>query len=82
MLTTIDRAGRLVVPKQIRDRLGLRAGEQLEVEEENGAIRIARPKRRVRLIETEHGILAAEFDPPLPETTPEDVRDVLERVRR
>jgi AbrB family looped-hinge helix DNA binding protein len=82
MRTTIDRAGRLVVPKRIRDRLGLRGGEQLEIEEEHGAIRIARAKRRVELLETEEGILTAKFDPPLPAATPEDVREVLERVRR
>lgn len=82
MLTTIDRAGRLVIPKRIRNRLGLRGGEQLEIEEEGGAIRIARPKRRVELLDTEQGIPTANFDPPLPTTTPEEVREVLERVRR
>lgn len=61
---------------------GAQGGEPLEVEEEHGTIRIARPKRRVRLIETEHGVLTAGFDPPLAATTPEEVRDALERTRR
>jgi AbrB family looped-hinge helix DNA binding protein len=42
MITTIDRAGRLVIPKAIRDRLGLRGGEQVEVEERDGEIRVTR----------------------------------------
>lgn len=82
MRTTIDKAGRIVVPKRIRDRLGLRGGEQLEIEEDAGTIRIVRPTRAVRLVETEHGLLAAELDPPLPETTPDEVREALERTRR
>jgi AbrB family looped-hinge helix DNA binding protein len=82
MKTTIDAAGRLVIPKRIRDRLGLKGGEPLEVEEEHGTIRIARTKPAVRLVEGEHGILTAEFDPPPPPVTAEDIREALERTRR
>ena len=32
MKTTIDRFGRLVVPKELRERLGLRPGDEVEVE--------------------------------------------------
>ena len=32
MIITIDRAGRVVVPKQLRDRFNLVAGTQLEIE--------------------------------------------------
>ena len=32
MKVTIDRSGRLLVPKPVRDRLGLRAGTDLELE--------------------------------------------------
>jgi AbrB family looped-hinge helix DNA binding protein len=31
MKATIDPAGRLVIPKRIRDRLGLRGDEQVEI---------------------------------------------------
>jgi len=39
MRTTIDKAGRLVVPKPLRDRLGLRPGE-VEVTADGTALRV------------------------------------------
>jgi AbrB family looped-hinge helix DNA binding protein len=39
MRTTIDRAGRLVIPKSLRDRLGLRPGE-VEVTADGAALRV------------------------------------------
>jgi AbrB family looped-hinge helix DNA binding protein len=39
MRTTIDRAGRLVIPKTLRDRLGLVPGE-VEVSAEGAALRV------------------------------------------
>ena len=39
MRATIDAAGRLVIPKQLRERLGLRPGE-VEVRAEGAAIRV------------------------------------------
>lgn len=82
MQTTIDGTGRLVIPKRIRDLLGLRGGEPLEVEVQDGAIRVSRRPRNVVLVEGDEGILTARLDPPLPLTTPEEVRDALERTRR
>lgn len=82
MITTIDGAGRLVVPKAIRDRLGLRGGEQLQVEEWDGEIRVTRPKAGARLVRTEHGLLTAGPDSALPGLGPEEVRELLERTRR
>ncbi|MGI8492546.1 MAG: AbrB/MazE/SpoVT family DNA-binding domain-containing protein [Acidimicrobiales bacterium] len=39
MRTTIDKAGRLVIPKALRDRIGLRPGE-VEVLADGAALRI------------------------------------------
>lgn len=39
MRTTIDRAGRLVIPKSLRDRLGLVPGE-VEVSADGAALRV------------------------------------------
>jgi AbrB family looped-hinge helix DNA binding protein len=82
MLTTIDGAGRLVVPKALRDRLGLQGGDAVEVSEEAGAIVITRPHRELPLIESDGGILTASPEVDLPPTDPEQVRQWLERLRR
>jgi AbrB family looped-hinge helix DNA binding protein len=36
--TTISEKGQVVIPKPLRDRLGLRAGQQLEMTEERGRL--------------------------------------------
>jgi AbrB family looped-hinge helix DNA binding protein len=35
--------GQVVVPKKIRERLGLEPGDELQVEERDGAVRISKP---------------------------------------
>ncbi|MDH4144756.1 MAG: AbrB/MazE/SpoVT family DNA-binding domain-containing protein, partial [Acidimicrobiia bacterium] len=38
-MVTIDRAGRVVIPKELRDRLGIEADTELEVTAEGDGIR-------------------------------------------
>jgi AbrB family looped-hinge helix DNA binding protein len=40
MRTTIDRAGRLVIPRPLRDRVGLAGGGEVELQLDGAAIRI------------------------------------------
>jgi AbrB family looped-hinge helix DNA binding protein len=40
MRTTIDKAGRLVIPRALRDRIGLSSGGPVEVEVDGAGIRI------------------------------------------
>jgi AbrB family looped-hinge helix DNA binding protein len=81
MRTTIDRLGRVVVPKPLRDRLGLRGGEALEVEERDGVLELRPAATEVRVVETAEGpVLESIAD--LAPLTDADVRDVLEQVRR
>ncbi len=40
MRTTIDRAGRLVIPRAIRDRIGLADGGEVELELDGASVRI------------------------------------------
>jgi AbrB family looped-hinge helix DNA binding protein len=82
MRTTIDSAGRIVIPKRLREAAGLRTGQELEVIERDGRIEIEPASKPMRLTERD-GFVAAEVeggtDAPL---TVDAVRDVLERQRR
>lgn len=40
MRTTIDKAGRLVIPRSIRDRIGLSNGGEVDLELDGAAVRI------------------------------------------
>jgi AbrB family looped-hinge helix DNA binding protein len=42
MKTTIDKAGRVVIPAAIRSKAGLRPGTEIEISLEDGCIRLAR----------------------------------------
>ena len=50
MKTTIDRAGRLVVPKRIRDEAGISAGSELTIRVADGRIEIEPAPLEVRLV--------------------------------
>lgn len=61
METTIDAAGRIVVPKALREALGLVAGTTLDVSTYGAAITLVPRGRTSRLVE-EAGHLVAESD--------------------
>lgn len=82
MRTTIDSAGRIVIPKAIRDRLGLRGGEAVDIDESDGRIEVSRLRRKVELVEGEHGLLVAAPGTEMPGLGPAEVRELLERSRR
>lgn len=82
MSVAIDRTGRVVIPKVVRDRLGLRAGDSLELEEREGEIVLRPPERHLRLVRTDDGLLTAAPDSDLPGLGPDEVRELLERTRR
>lgn len=81
MRTTIDKAGRVVVPKAIRDELGFDGGNEVEVALVDGRIEIEPVTSHVRLVR-KHGRLVAASDREMPVLTAEEVRNVLERLRR
>lgn len=81
METTIDGAGRVVIPKAIRDALGLRGGSKVEITERDGRVEIEPAPIRVRLVRRK-GVLVAVPEEHVPPLTDEIVRDTLERIRR
>lgn len=81
MKTTIDGAGRIVVPKAVRDALGLRVGQALEISARDGRIEIDVPHVEMRL-EDRGGLVVAVPDEPLPTLTAGQVREMLEQTRR
>ncbi len=81
MKTTIDAAGRIVVPKAIREELALYGGEELEVTAVDGRIEIEVPLTPMHM-ERRGNVLVAVPAVPMPTLTAELVRETLERARR
>lgn len=81
MLRTIDKAGRVVVPKAMRDALGLASGGQVEVDIDDGRIVIS-PMSVPKHLEMRNGRPVVVADGPVPPLTTEMVREVLESIRR
>lgn len=54
MKLTIDPAGRIVVPKPMRERLGFRAGAELEIIEGPDGVLIRRTERKPVLVREGH----------------------------
>jgi AbrB family looped-hinge helix DNA binding protein len=81
MRTTIDRAGRLVIPKALRERLRLLAGGEVDITERDGVIEIVAAPASVELTETADGLVATPLSP-LPPLTDDELFSTIERVRR
>jgi AbrB family looped-hinge helix DNA binding protein len=81
MVTTIDSAGRIVVPKRLREELGFRPGQELELNAIDGRLEIEHQATPMRL-ERRGRRLVAVADREMPMLTAETVRETLEQVRR
>ena len=81
MRTTIDSAGRVVVPKSMRDELGLSGGQELEITARDGHLELDVVVVPMRLAKHQ-GVVAAIPERSLPKLTVEEVRRTLERTRR
>jgi AbrB family looped-hinge helix DNA binding protein len=78
MHVSIDSAGRVVVPKQLRDELGLTPETPLEIDVVDGHLELSALHEPARLVEGPNGPMMAATGTPL---TDEDVRRTLEAVR-
>jgi AbrB family looped-hinge helix DNA binding protein len=81
MRTTIDGAGRIVVPKALRSALGFEENQELEIRAVDGRLEVEPAPTPMRLVRRGKG-LSAVSDRELPELTAETVRAALESVRR
>lgn len=81
MKTALDAAGRLVIPKALRQALGLKPGQELEIRAGDGRLEIEIAATPMRLKKRGKGMVAVP-EAKLPELTAAEVREALERVRR
>lgn len=81
MKATIDAAGRIVVPTSLRQALGLKPGQALEIRAGDGRLEIEIASTPMQLKKRGKG-MGAIPDGELPALTAELVRETLDHVRR
>jgi len=81
MKIAMDAAGRLVVPKALRAELGITGPTEVEVVSADGHLELSVPEAPAHL-EKRDDFTVIVPDIPMPALTADDVRDVLDRVRR
>jgi AbrB family looped-hinge helix DNA binding protein len=80
-IVTIDRAGRLVVPKGLREELGIEPGQPLTARVSDGRLEVEPVPVDVRLVERD-GLLVFEPNDTMDVLTVDAVREALEATRR
>jgi AbrB family looped-hinge helix DNA binding protein len=69
---TMDKAGRVVIPKPVREKLQLEPGDALELESGGEQITL-RPARGVGPLQNEHGIWVLHTGEPFPASATDDL---------
>lgn len=77
MKTTMDRAGRLVLPKELRERVGLSAGP-VEVHVDGAALRVEAVES-AELVERDGRLVVAAADATIDDDAVQALRDALQR---
>ncbi len=78
MRATIDATGRIVVPKPLRDALGLTPGSTVDISRYGAGLQVVPAGRTARLVE-EDGLLVATGDTEIDDA---DVFGLIDAVRR
>jgi AbrB family looped-hinge helix DNA binding protein len=81
MRTTIDAAGRLVIPRELRQEAGISAGMPLDIRLRDGRIEIEPAPLPVKLVRRGH-LLVAVPQAPVPPLRPEIVERTRQKLRR
>lgn len=74
---TLDRAGRVVLPKSLRDELGLSAGDTLDLTVKGDEVTL-RPRRGARPLQKERGVWVFRVGKPL---TAGETEETLRTIR-
>lgn len=77
---TIDKAGRVVIPKSVREKLRLEPGDSLEMESAGEAITL-RPVRGTGPLVKEHGVWVFHAGQPLPASATDELLQQLREER-
>jgi AbrB family looped-hinge helix DNA binding protein len=78
METTVDSVGRIVVPKPLRDALGLKPGAVVDISRYGAGLQVVRAGRTARLVE-ENGVLVATGETTIDD---QDVFSLIDAGRR
>jgi AbrB family looped-hinge helix DNA binding protein len=78
MKVVVDAGGRIVLPKQLREKIGLVPGMQVDISQYGHGIQVI-PAGRTARVEDEDGRLVAVSDTPV---TDDDVFELIDSVRR
>ena len=81
MRTTIDPTGRVVIPKAMRERLGLTGNQDIEIRERDGAIEIE-PAATPMTLKRRKGQVVAVPERDIAPLTDDLVRATLDNTRR
>lgn len=74
---TVDRAGRVVLPKALRDELQLSPGDSLDLTVRGDEVTM-RPARSARALQKEHGVWVFRLGDPLTDT---ETQETLQSIR-
>lgn len=80
-LVAIDRSGRLVIPKALRDELGLQPGQALRASVRDGRLEVVPEAMDATLVDRDGVLVITPAEAP-GSLTREDVRALLEASRR
>ena len=81
MRVTIDRVGRIVIPKQLRDRVGIGPNSELELTAEDGGLRISPVIEHERVVDAPDGFPRLRAVPGR-QVTDEDIRTLRDELQR
>lgn len=81
MQTTIDKVGRIVVPKPIRDAMGLAPGQKVDIMFSDGRIVVELAPAQLDVVDDEGLPVIRAIDSDLPAPEPDIARTTLEEIR-